>query len=277
MPYSRNLVKAIWSFVGSDGVIHLHSGSECCLNPDTQQPMNLHLKNITGKLNWGGVIDPKLLEDWVSRIDLWVYSQRIHKVSCPNASYVNAVVLKDLQMCESHMVYCLNRCDMSMMIQKMWRGHYVRANKRLRAAQCLVPTEVYVLMWQDAATKIQTSWRRWRLRNEISCRKALRQIDLRLCRARYNTVIDASEKIHKAWAAVKMRRRLYELTKDQQRKHFIQTHGLYDIFERAVDMAMRKGGDSGVYFDVANNMHVLGGWRSNAALFIAKLGTGGLG
>jgi hypothetical protein len=265
---TAQMLSAVWQLVDSDGVIHLHSGSKCCLNLDTLQPMNLHLKNITRKMHWAVMIDPKLLEDWVSRLDLWAYSQ--HLVSSVKVwadsshnhpdlihysytSHANAALLKDVQMYESHMVYHLNRCDMAIMIQKMWRGREGRAKW----------LEEYAWDWHDRwhsslVMKIQTSWRRFSKRNELSCRRAMREIDLRLCRARYKAVIDASEKIHKAWAAVKMRRRLYDLARDQQRKHFIQTHGLYNLFMRSVDMAMRKGVDRFVYFDVANNMHILG-------------------
>ena len=188
------------------------------------------------------------------------------------------------------MIEHLQKCDKLIDIQRVWRGYRVRQlisnpfmleylydsgglKKRHSKNAITIQriwrgiqgrmrwTEWYAWDWWEkdkASEKIQANWRRFSKRNELSCLRAMREIDLRICRARYKAVIDASEKIHRAWSALKIRRNLSNLYRDQRRKNFIKTHGLYDLFIEAVDMAMENGNnDKYVYLDVGKYMQFI--------------------
>ena len=60
----------------------------------------------------------------------------------------------------------------------------------------------------DAAITLQTAWRARRGRGQLVLLKALREIDLRLSRARYAKVVRATQVIQMAWSAYKCNKRL---------------------------------------------------------------------
>jgi len=67
---------------------------------------------------------------------------------------------------------------------------------------------------------------------------ALREIELRECRMRYRSVIEAARVIHEAWAEYKLAQRLKCLAREQKRKQYAKLHGLDELFAKAIDLAI---------------------------------------
>ena len=108
-------------------------------------------------------------------------------------------------------------------------------------------------VWRDyhthkATVYIQAVWRRYKMRNQLLLLRALREIDLRLCRAKYARVIEAALVIHGAWDDYKLRRRIKCMYREQARKEYVARHGLDDLFANAIDLAIQNQPDDPAAF-----------------------------
>ena len=147
-------------------------------------------------------------------------------------SFNHQLAIKDLDCCEYNTILDLNKHDAAIEIQRIFRGNDGR----------LIAHGYDMCAWYDAydaATCLQSAWRRYKLRNELILRKALREIDLRLCRARYARVIAAAGVIHKAWANHKLAKRMRVMVGEQRRKAYAHKHGLDDLFAGLLDLAIK--------------------------------------
>jgi hypothetical protein len=96
-----------------------------------------------------------------------------------------------------------------------------------------------------AARRIQAALRRHYACDEykehmtvLRIRAALREIELRVCRMRYRSVIEAARVIHEAWAEYKLVQRLKWLGREHKRKQYAKRHGLDELFAKAIDLAI---------------------------------------
>ena len=177
-------------------------------------------------------------------------------------SFNHQAAIKDLDHCEYHTILDLNEHDAAIEIQRIFRGNAgrliahgydmcawyerwaaIQIQRIFRGNAGRLKAHGYdMCAWYDAyyaATSLQSAWRRYKLRNELILRKALREIDLRLCRARYARVIDAAGVIHKAWANRKLAKRMLVMVGEQRRKEYANKHGLDDLFANLLDLAIK--------------------------------------
>lgn len=130
-------------------------------------------------------------------------------------------------------------------IQRIFRGNV--GKNRASWSRCIqeVLRDYHT---HKATVYIQAVWRRYKMRNQLLLLRALRQIDLRLCRARYVRVIEAASVIHGAWDDYKLRRRVKCMYREQARKEYVVGHGLDDLFANAIDLAIQNQPDDPAAF-----------------------------
>ena len=167
--------------------------------------------------------------------------------------------LNALRMC-NNLIYKFNQVafiQRAIYIQKMWRG----LRGRLKWEEYWA-WDQFDKTHANMAIQIQKNWRRYSKRNELILRNALREIDKRLMWANLGSLYqsekfislrcsmnkkEASFIIHRAWKEFKKKKR----------NNFVKKHGLYNIFEKAVDMAMQKEENDLIHLEVAKNMQDL--------------------
>lgn len=107
---------------------------------------------------------------------------------------------------------------------------------------------------RQIVSRIQRAWRcGLNMHRHLALVRALREIELRMCRMRYRRVIEASLVIHKAWSDYKCRRRMKILCREQTRKEYLKLHGLDELFAKAIDLCIETDAKNPAWF-VSNYM-----------------------
>ena len=90
----------------------------------------------------------------------------------------------------------------------------IEAYNNLHLVETVIVTKLRNI---DAAITLQTAWRARQGRGQLVLFRALREIDLRLSRARYAEVVRATQVVQTAWGEYKCNKRL----KVMRREHFL--------------------------------------------------------
>ena len=203
-------------FIDNDGWIYPHA-------------ISVRHKYIHDNEDWTLLVCPNNLNKMIVALKQYrmtlnqIFTSGSGKTIRKHHNLLNSITIK-LYSTEYFFISHLVVCDAAIGIQRVWR--YRLHQRRLAIDEC----------WEDfhktrnAIIKIQSIWRRFIRRHDLALMKAMHEIDLRLCRARYKSVINASKVIHRAWADYKLRKRINNMSLIESTKLYILNLGIPTIF-----------------------------------------------